>query len=51
MGCNCGGSTRTTSGTLYEYTAPDGSKQMLRSSIEAEAKVLRNGGTWRAVTR
>lgn len=41
MGCNCGSKNKA---QVYEYTAPDGSKVVYRSEIEAQAAKIRNRG-------
>lgn len=40
--CNCGSKTRE-----YEYTAPDGTKTVVKTQHEAIALARKNGGTWR----
>lgn len=46
MSCNCGGGKKT----KYEYTSPDGRKQIVQSQTEALTLVRLNGGSWRIVT-
>lgn len=42
MGCNCGGNRSQPQ--RYEFTAPDGSKKVYNSEIEAQAARIRAGG-------
>jgi hypothetical protein len=42
MGCNCGGNKN--GAAVYEFTAPDGSKRVYTSEIEAQAAKIRAGG-------
>lgn len=47
MGCNCGQKNQA---MRYEFTAPDGSKRVYSSEIEAQAaKIRAQGGTVKAV--
>jgi hypothetical protein len=46
MGCNCGGGKKT----KYEYTSPEGRKQIVQSQTEALTLVRLHGGSWRIVT-
>jgi hypothetical protein len=44
MGCNCGGSKSTQD--KFRYTAPNGSVTVYKTEIEAQAQVVRNGGSY-----
>lgn len=47
MGCNCGSKNKA---MKYEFTAPDGTKRVYNSEIEAQAaKIRAKGGSVRAV--
>jgi len=46
MGCGCGGGKKT----QYEYTSPDGRKQIVQSQTEALTLVRQQGGTWRILS-
>lgn len=47
MGCNCGSKNQA---MKYEFTAPDGSKKVYSSEIEAQAaKIRAQGGAIRQV--
>ena len=45
MPCNCASKNKT---TTYLHTAPDGTKTVKSSEIEAKALVARKGGTYKA---
>jgi hypothetical protein len=46
VSCNCGGGKKT----RYEYTSPEGRKQIVQSQTEALTLVRLHGGSWRIVT-
>lgn len=48
MGCNCGGSKNPT--YKFRYTAPNGSVTVYKTEIEAQAQVVRAGGSYARVT-
>lgn len=41
MGCNCGGKTAS---FTYLYIAPDGTRKVYKTEVEAKAAKIRNGG-------
>jgi hypothetical protein len=52
MGCGCGKKTEQALAKSFEYVAPNGSKTLYRSEIEARAAVIKNGGgAYRPIAR
>lgn len=44
MGCGC---NKGTTPTEFVYTAPDGTKKVYTSQVQAQAAVIKFGGEWK----
>lgn len=48
MACNCGKNKKV---TVYEYTAPGGAKTTYNTEVQARARQIQKGGSYKPISK